>query len=236
MPDNEFSAALEQAIEAAVSDVNTTVPGTIVSFDASRNRAVVRPSLPKRLADGTELAAPDIHEVPVQWPTASGGVLFTMPIRPGDGVTLHFAQRALDEWLTGDATAPQDPRRYDLTDAVAVPGLRAAMPAVDPDNIVLAMEGTTITVEPGGTVRIKTSHVIVEAQDVRVEAQRLRAAVAVTEFSGTVTVEGELIAKQNVRVDGDVKGGAVSLRQHAHVGVRGGAETSGIPVNGGGGI
>lgn len=236
MPDNDFSATVEQAIEAALSDVNTTVPGTIVSFDASRNRAVVRPSLPKRLADGTELAAPDIHEVPVQWPTASGGVLFTMPIRPGDGVTLHFAQRSLDNWLSGDGTAPEDPRRYDLTDAVAVPGLRASMAAVDPDNVVLAMDGTTVTIEPGGTVRIKTSNVRVEAQEVLIQAQKLRAEVPVTEFSGMVTVEGELIAKQNVRVDGDVKGGAVSLRAHAHTGVRGGTEVSGIPVNGGGGI
>lgn len=236
MPDNDVSAVLEQAIEAALSDVNTVMPGTIVSYDAGRNRAVVRPSLPKRLADGGELAAPDIHEVPVQWMTSGGGVRFTAPIRPGDPVVLHFAQRSLDGWLNGDAAAPEDPRRFDLTDAVAVPGSPAALSGVDPDNIVLSMDGTTITVESGGTVRIKTSNVRIEAQDVLVQAQKLRAEVPVTEFSGMVTVEGELIAKQNVRVDGDVKGGAVSLRQHAHTGVRGGTEVSGIPVNGGGGI
>lgn len=208
MPDNDFSATLEQAIEAALSDVNTTAPGTIVSYDAGRNRAVVRPSLPKRLADGTELPAPDVHEVPVQWMTAAGGVRFTFPVRAGDPVTLHFAQRSLDGWLNGDAAAPEDPRRFDLTDAFAVPGAPAALSDVDPDNIVLSMDGSTVTIEPGGTVRIKTTKVLIEAEN--------------AELTGSWKVGGDVV------VDGDVRAGTVSLRQHVHL-ASGGSGIGGPP-------
>lgn len=208
MVGNEFSDTLEQTVERLLSDVNTTVPGTIVSYDAGRNRAVVRPSLPKRLADGTELPAPDVHEVPVQWMTAAGGVRFTFPVRAGDTVTLHFAQRSLDEWLNGESGAPQDPRRFDLTDAVAVPGSPAALSGVDPDNIVLSMEGSTVTIEPGGTVRIKTTKVVIEAPN--------------AELTGSWKVGGDVV------VDGDVRAGTVSLRQHRHL-ASGGSGIGGPP-------
>lgn len=158
----EVVVALQGAMEAALSEVNTTVPGTVVSYDAARNRAVVRASLPKRLADGEELPAPLVYEVPVVWPAYSGGAVFTFPIAAGDGVLLHFSQRSLEGWLSGKAEAPDDPRRHDITDAIAVPGLRASGAPIDPTAVVLSMGGAVVRIEPGGIVRITATTLFVE--------------------------------------------------------------------------
>jgi hypothetical protein len=145
--------AIESGVQSMLGEINTAMPGRIVSYDPATNRAVVQPSLPKMLADGTPLPAPTIAEVPVLWP-AIGGAVFTMPVRPGDEVWLQFSQRSLDQWLGGDDSAPNDPRSFDLSDAVAIPGLRRDLPPVDPDAVVLQMGGAAIRIEPGGLVRI----------------------------------------------------------------------------------
>jgi len=97
---------------------------------------------------------------------------------------------------------------FDLTDAFAVPGAPAALSGVDPDNIVLSMDGSTVTVEPGGTVRIKTTKVVIEAAD--------------AELTGSWKVGGDVV------VDGDVRAGTVSLRQHVHL-ASGGSGIGGPP-------
>lgn len=152
--------AFEGAMAAALGEVNTAMPGRIVSYDAARNRAVVQPALPKRLADGSTLLPPAIHEVPVLWPSAGGAVL-TMPLRAGDEVWLEFAQRSLDGWLSGNDAAPDDPRQHDLTDCVARPGGGRDVVEVDADAVVLRLGGLALRLEPGGTARL-TGDLIVE--------------------------------------------------------------------------
>lgn len=195
--------ALQIATESQLSEVNTMLPGTVVSYDAGRNRAVVRPTLPKALADGLPLDAPTVAEVPILWPASAGGAVFTMPIRPGDGVMLVFAQRSLEGWLGGNNGAPDDPRRFDLSDAVAIPGLRASGPGADPDAVVLALDGAILRLEPGGTARLTVTKLVVE---------------------GNVEVSGK------IDCTGDVKAGLISLQLHKTSLVQPGAGVSGVPV------
>lgn len=159
---DQFVSAVSQAISEQLSEMNTILPGVIESYDPVRNRAVVRPTMPKRLADGRDLPAPQIFEVPLVWLT-SGGASVTMPVKPGDGVTLMFAQRSLDSWLSGGTTAPEDPRQFDLSDAIALPGLLANRPAVHPENLVMSFGEASISITPGGDVIIKANKVILDA-------------------------------------------------------------------------
>lgn len=153
---------LEAMIEAQLSQVNTTLPGRVLSYDPGTNRAVVQPILPKRLADGGTLPAPAIVSVPLIWPTA-GGATITMPVSAGDGVMLHFSSRSLEGWLSGQDGAPDDPRQFDLSDAIATPGLVANRGApVDGSSLVISFGGSTIRLEPGGTVRIQASNIVLE--------------------------------------------------------------------------
>jgi len=143
---NEIVEALQLLLESSLSDINTAAPGTIISYDAARNRAIVRPSLPKALSNDDKLDPPQIVEVPVVWPAIGGGkASFTMPLQPGDGVMLSFQQRSLEGWLDGNMQKPDDPRQFDLSDCVAHPGLSHNGTVAHPTNIVLKFDQSSIT-------------------------------------------------------------------------------------------
>jgi hypothetical protein len=150
---DDLPSAIEAAVGVLMAEMNTAMPGRIISYDAARNRAVVQPSIPKMLEDGTELPAPTIAEVPILWPTGGGGA-FTFPLRSGDEVWLEFSQRSLDGWLGGSDAMPDDPRQFDLTDCVARPGGGRDISGVDTSATVLRMGGAAVRLEEGGTVRI----------------------------------------------------------------------------------
>jgi hypothetical protein len=177
--------AIQLTLENNDSKINTSVPGTIVSYDPATNRAKVRPLLPKKLADGKVLPAPEIVQVPVIFPAsgmAEGGKQagITLPIAPGDGVMLSFQQRSLENWLSGNNEAPDDPRKFDLSDCVATPGLNnkdfagngtdmvirmdKATVTLKPDNtIVFGNENSSITLSPDGTIALKGTSITIDA-------------------------------------------------------------------------
>ena len=90
--------------------------------------------------------------VPVVFPMgAFGGVTF--PVQVGDTVLLVCSSSSLDAWLAGNGgeVDPQDDRRHDLSDAIAIPGLRATpLPSGTTD--------TAATVVNGATVRLGSSN------------------------------------------------------------------------------
>lgn len=147
--------ALTQAIETKTSQINTNMPGTIVSYDALSNRATVRATIPKRLHFNEPLEGPQIVQVPVEWPASGGGKSsLTMPLQPGDGVELHFQQRSIENWLDGNNNFPDDPRQFDLSDCIAVPGCAPNGIIGDPKDVVLKFNKTEVRITPENTIII----------------------------------------------------------------------------------
>ncbi|KUE88878.1 hypothetical protein ASL20_09640 [Cupriavidus necator] len=143
--------ALRQLIATELAEVHTTMPGVIVSYDG--RSAVVRPALPKQLANGDVLPAPQIVQVPVCWLSGDvGGVhaLISVPLKPGDPVKLSFSERALEGWLSGSDDAPDDPRQFDLSDAFATPVLRPGAHAADPENVSVQFGECSLKLTPSG--------------------------------------------------------------------------------------
>lgn len=121
MTDIEYKAVKEMIV-GQLGEVNTHMTAKIVSYDPTSMRASVIPTVHLQLADGSVLAPPVIHDVPVEWPVTCGGKAFiVMPMEEGDPVTLHFSQRSIDDWKGGSHGAPIDPRRFDLSDCTAHP-------------------------------------------------------------------------------------------------------------------
>jgi len=229
---NELTEALQLLIESSLSDINTAVPGRIISYDAARNRATVAPILPKSLSGGGNLEAPKIVEVPVVWPSnGKGKGSFTMPLAPGDGVMLSFQQRSLEGWLNGNEAAPDDPRQFDLSDCVAHPGLSANDTVAHPTDVVLKFDKTSVTLthdnkaivgNDKATVTIQEDGgIIIKAQYIRMENPSgngyisIDAAGAMSLFANSVNV----ITPARSFV----------LEEHAHVNVQPGSGTSGHP-------
>lgn len=229
---SELTEALQLLIESSLSDINTSVPGKIISYDAARNRAIVAPVLPKALSGGDTLAAPQIVEVPVVWPSnGKGKGSFTMPLAPGDGVMLSFQQRSLEGWLDGNEAAPNDPRQFDLSDCVAHPGLSASDTVAHPTDIVLKFDKTSLTLTHDNQAIIGNDKATITIQNdggIVIKAQYLR--MQNPSGSGYINIDtgGNMaIAANTVSVTTPAK--TFVLETHRHTGVTTGSGNTGQP-------
>lgn len=168
--DPSWSDIMNEFLRKGLGSVHTCMPATVVAYNPALQSATVQPVFRQRVDDVTlnreipDLAPiPPIANVPVVWPS---GLTWSVigPLAPGDPVTLVFAERSTDEWrATGvPATVPQNARRFDLADAVAIPGGRAFLPgptgpklptAFDPVAVVMATD-VPAGIKIGGSVAI----------------------------------------------------------------------------------
>lgn len=123
-----LAAVLRGALDARLADVRVSLPGIVRSYDAGTQRADVQPAIRDgyldEAGDRQTEDLPIVAEVPVVFPGA-GSASITWPLAAGDEVLLVFSSSSLDRWLSrGGVVDPEDDRRHDLTDAVAIPGLR----------------------------------------------------------------------------------------------------------------
>jgi Phage protein Gp138 N-terminal domain len=206
--------AFQDMAESQRSEMNTSMPGTIVSYDATTNRAVVRPDLPKRLASNEALPPPNIVEVPIVWTTSSGGKSgLTMPVKPGDGVMLAFQQRSLEGWLSGNKDMPDDPRQFDLSDCVAIPGCSATGVSADPTDVVLRFNETEVRITPDNNVRIGNNNGFISIDS-----------------DGNIIVQAKSLNLQADTIQVNAGGHSFTLETHRHTGVQVGIATSGTPI------
>ncbi|APH54841.1 Phage-related protein [Granulibacter bethesdensis] len=152
MSDN-IKQILKNLIASHCDRINTTMPGTIVSYDTTTRRAVVQLSLSKTSPDAEIIKAPRIVDVPVVFPSV-GTVGITWPLHPGDGVMLHFCQRSLENWKDAGSDIVDNFRQTNITDAIAVPGLahsKATAPA-HAENMVIAFGSASLELTPSGGI------------------------------------------------------------------------------------
>lgn len=126
----DLAEVIRRAVERGTARIHTSIPGRVLSYDAGSQTATVQPVIRSRFrdADGEILTylPPQIANVPVAFPSG-GGCSITWPLNSGDPVLLVFAERSTDEWRSrkGNDHEPTDPRRFDLSDAIAIPGVRS---------------------------------------------------------------------------------------------------------------
>lgn len=152
--------AMRQAVLFQLYDVHTALPGQIVSYDYTTQKAVIQPCLKKRYLDGTTQEMPILNNVPVIFPRA-GEASLTFPVVPGDTCLLLFIERSTDLWKSvGGVVAPNDPRKFDLSDAVAIMGLMPFTENSLSDNnedVLLTYKGSNIRIKASGDIQIETA-------------------------------------------------------------------------------
>ena len=122
--------ALRKMVDSRLYEVNTSMPGTIVSYAAGR--ASVQPTPKKRFPDGDVLSFPILQNVRVCWPSFAGGTAGVKgPIKPGDKCLIIIAQQAVD--------GTDDPRRFDMSDAYVIPCDLGAAVGESADNSGMTM-------------------------------------------------------------------------------------------------
>ena len=152
--------AMRQAVLFQLYDVHTALPGQIVSYDYTTQKAVIQPCLKKSYLDGTTQEMPILNNVPVIFPRA-GEASLTFPVVPGDTCLLLFIERSTDLWKSvGGVVAPNDPRKFDLSDAVAIMGLMPFTENSLSDNnedVLLTYKGSNIRIKASGDIQIETA-------------------------------------------------------------------------------
>lgn len=121
---DDLSKLLHENFEYSMSDVHTALPGVVVKYDAKTRRADIQPSLKRKMPGGKFMDFPIIPEVPVLF---LGTKKYTVhiPLEKDDEVLLIVNERGTDTWKDagGKGIEEADPRRFDLQDCFAIPGL-----------------------------------------------------------------------------------------------------------------
>lgn len=119
---NQIKTIIQEWTKKQISLIHTAIPGTVVTYSPSTNRASVQPSGAFKTNDGRSLAYPVIHNTPVIFPMGMGGTAgVTFPITAGDGCLIVFSESQTDDMLSGGDS--DDPRKHSLNDAICIPGL-----------------------------------------------------------------------------------------------------------------
>lgn len=117
---------LHSQFEDSMGSIWTACPGIVlgVSGDFSDLRATVRPSINELYADGSSEDHLEILSVPVVMPGGQN-TLMSFPLAVGDTVLLVFSMRSMDNFKIGNGqpTIPNDARKFQAEDAIAIPGL-----------------------------------------------------------------------------------------------------------------
>jgi len=153
--------AVRNVVLYNLANIHTAMPGQVVSYDFTTQKADIQPTINKQWTDGTTSPMPILHGVPVIFPCA-GGASLSFPVLVGDPVLLVVCERSITEWLfSGGQVTPIDPRKLDITDAVAIPGLlpfNSNFPARgDGTSLILQYAGSKIEITSTGAVIVKTA-------------------------------------------------------------------------------
>ena len=154
----DFATLLETVAESVFAEIHTCMPGRVVSYDDATGRAVVELDIKERIAgDGDEDDTYDAFSTLVEVPVMAwkrGDWIIHSSVTKKEPVMVHFAERSLDEWLETfeRGIEPVDPRRFDLNDAIAVPGL---LTAKHPISASVREAGSLTIAKIDGSVRIR---------------------------------------------------------------------------------
>ena len=109
-----FSPAEREALKQDFfATLHCALPGTVVSFDAEKQTAEIRPAVKVG-----SLSYPVLADVPVFMPVP-------FEIHPGDACLVVFADINIDAWLaSGEPSFPESPRQHSLSDGFAFVGFR----------------------------------------------------------------------------------------------------------------
>jgi len=122
---DELIRLLRETFEYNMSNVHTAFPGTVKTYDPNTRRADIQPYLKRKMPNGEFLNFPIIPDVPVLF-FGTKNCTIHVPLEKDDEVLVIVCERATDKWRDsgGKEIEDADPRRFNLMDSFALPGLQ----------------------------------------------------------------------------------------------------------------
>lgn len=194
-------------MQSHVRGIYTSIPATVLDFDAKTQRAKVQIDIKQQIGDGFELVAP-LEDVGVG-SLRSGGYCITFPISVGDKVKLSFVHSSIDSWLLDGSNEAVDTRTHSINDSIA-------------DNLLIYPLNDSINNYDNSnlTIRNMSNSIYIKVKQNSIDI------LGNVNIKGNVTIDGALTVTGIVKSLKDVFAQAVSLLKHIHGGVlSGGAFT-----------
>ena len=146
----ELVQKITDTARSVMMEIHTAFPGKIVRIHVEQLSVDIQPVGKYKTGDGKILDYPIISDVPLVMPYSSlteAGIC--IPIREGDDCLVIVSETELDDWRSGagaDAVL-----RYDLTSAVAIPGMlkkpnQILKNAIIKNSVIIGNEECNITV------------------------------------------------------------------------------------------
>lgn len=189
----ELVDEIERTVKDVISsNVHTSMPAKIISYDAESGRATVQP-IGSYYYNGMEMPYPEISGVPICSSQMAAG-----PIRPGDSVMYVCSEQSMAGW-SSDTKQDQTDERYELQNGMAIPGLRKESSelqneANDDNAYVIAIGGCKIKVTEDG--------ITIDAGDNRIEVDPSGDIM----MTGKMKISGDLEVQGSVKASGSVTG------------------------------
>lgn len=119
----------QSQIDSTLMNLHTALPAIVMSYDANTRTVTAQIAIQRVFTDGEGLNGPinlpPCVDVPVIFP-GGGGYEVTFPVKEGDECLLIFSERCIDSWfISGEISPPADYRQHDLSDAIAIMGLKS---------------------------------------------------------------------------------------------------------------
>ncbi len=204
---DELTLLLKDSFDYSMTNVHTAFPAVVVKYDKDTRRADVQPSIKRKLPSGDFLDLPVIPDVPVLF---SGTKQYTVcyPLEKDDEVLCICLERGTDAWRDtgGNGIEESDPRRFNLMDCIAIPGLQAL------DFIGAEGDGFCI-VHKSGTDGDLISSVVIDDEKIELKQK-----------DAVLTVSGNKVSFKNGSKDffeimskvlDDMKTAAENMKTHA---------------------
>ena len=160
--------------------INCARIGVIQSFDATKQTVTVQIAQ-QQVTSISPQGVRTIQEyplllvVPVVFP-AGGGFTLTFPVAQGDECVVVFNDRELDNWLsTGAGSTPTTGRLHDLSDGLAIVGIRSnprALVGVSTSAVQLRSDTYTGVAGAGELIEVSAGKVKLIADEIVVAARQ----------------------------------------------------------------
>jgi hypothetical protein len=224
---------LQSTMNARIAQIQTSMPGIIISYNPGTNLAEVQPGVMGKLFydDYSKfINLPVLNDVPVIF-LSSGGYTITTPIQVNTPCIIFFSSRDIQSYMQlggilNDKVQPRqtlEQRMHDLTDCYVIP-CSISQPEVIPNISVTDIQirnssgSDVIGISPTSGIYINTSSAV------QINSTGNTSITApTTAITGNLTVSGTIVA------NGEITGNAIPLSTHTHSGIQPGSGNSGGP-------
>lgn len=198
----DLDVGIGAIFQSLIAEMHTILVAQVISFDAAKQTVSVQPVLQRKYKgqDPSNLSVGE--EIPVLF-FGSGDFVITVDVKKNSYVVLLISERSLDKWfLQGGIVNPDDTRKFNLSDAIAIPGINPL-----PNVLVPPVESDCISIRN----RLNTKFIKLDATGITIKDK--------------LTVDG--LTRSNGVIDDTLKPlTMITLGAHTHTAPAGGGTTS----------